>query len=420
MREQKLLMLKNLMITLSRWITGIVFVFSGFVKGVDPMGSAIKFTDYFTAFRLDFMIPLAEELALLLILAEFLAGAALLLGFRIREASWGALIFMIFFLPFTLYLAIFNPVSDCGCFGDALVLTNWETFYKNCIISIPVVMAFFTRKEKPPSIPLWKEALLLAASLALILYVSLYGITHMPLIDFRPYHIGSNIPEKMKIPEGAPTDEYETILVYEKDGKQQEFTLDNYPWQDTTWTWVETRSVLVSEGYQPAIDDFMVTDRNGNDVTGDILSEPGFVFLLISYDLEKARESSLIRADSLSWQALAGGMQFYGLTASPEIVIESKKEKLGLSYPFLLADETLLKTIVRSNPCLIVLKEGTIVNKWSARDIPSRTQGSGLLLAESLNTLRKSDNRWWVFSVFAGLLLFSIFIKILPDKMTGP
>jgi len=139
-------MLKNLMITLSRWITGIVFIFSGFVKGVDPMGSAIKFTDYFTAFRLDFMIPLSEELALLLILAEYMVGASLLLGFRIREASWGALLFMIFFLPLTLYLAIFNPVSDCGCFGDALVLTNWETFYKNCIISIPVVMAFLTRK----------------------------------------------------------------------------------------------------------------------------------------------------------------------------------------------------------------------------------------------------------------------------------
>ncbi|HDR88536.1 MAG TPA: DoxX family membrane protein [Bacteroidetes bacterium] len=419
MRGRKLLMLKNLMITLSRWITGFVFIFSGFVKGVDPMGSAIKFTDYFTAFRLDFMIPLAEELALLLILAEYMVGAALLLGFRIREASWGALIFMIFFLPLTLYLAIFNPVSDCGCFGDALVLTNWETFYKNCIISIPVVMAFLTRKEKPLSIPLWKEALLLAASLALILYVSLYGLTHMPLIDFRPYHIGSNIPEKMKIPEGAPTDEYETILVYEKDGKQQEFTLDNYPWQDTTWTWVETRSVLVSEGYKPPIDDFMVTDRNGNDVTRDILSDPGFVFLLISYDLEKARESSLIRADSLSWHASAGGMRFYGLTASPEMVIESKQEKLGLSYPFLLADETLLKTIVRSNPCLILLKEGTVVNKWSARDVPSRAPGSVLLLAESLNTLRKSGDRWWAFSVFAGLLLFSIFIKILPDKMTG-
>ncbi len=411
---------RRTVITLSRWIAGAVFVFSGFVKGVDPAGSAIKFTDYFTAFGLQFMIPFSMSLAVLLILAEYLVGICLILGIRVREAAWGALLFMVAFLPFTLYLALFNPVSDCGCFGDALVLTNWETFFKNLFISIPVAIVFLTRKESIRPWPFWKESLLFLLSMGMMLGVIIRSITHLPLMDFRPYHIGSNLPEKMRIPEGAPHDEYETILVYEKNGVQQEFSLENYPWQDSTWTWVDTRTVLVSEGYQPPIHDFAVTGLDGSDLTQDLLDDPGYLFLLVSPNLEQCDPADLVMADSLAIQAEARGYRFLALTASPQLVMSPIRKANNLSYPFAMADETMLKTIIRPNPGLLLLHQGTVVNKWSHRDFEQLQGNMDLLLARSLNHLRKSTGYWTVISLFSLLLLSAWLLRVIAPAKPEP
>lgn len=392
--------------TFSRLLAGGVFVFSGFVKGVDPLGTAIKFTDYFTAFRISFLTGISEELAIILILAEFMVGVCLVLGIRINEAAWGALLFMGVFLPLTLFIAIFNPVSDCGCFGDALVLSNWATFWKNVAITIPIIYLFIIRKQfrKP-----WsgrQEILLFTGSLVFMMMVSAHALRHLPLLDFRPYHVGSYLPEKLVVPSHAPLDEYETTLVYEKDGVTREFSLEDFPWQDSTWVWVETRTRLIREGYHPPIRDFSVILKNGEDITTSLLEHPGYVFLLISHDLEKASKKGLLKADSLAMRATAKGHLFYGLTSSPERTVSETSKSIGLLFPFAFTDETVLKTIIRSNPGLILLKEGTILAKWGFRKFPSVSKLERNLLSYSLDHNRRHGEGYLTIGLFAVFFVF--------------
>jgi len=272
---------------ISRYISGLVFIFSGLVKGIDPMGSMYKFIDYFTAFHLDALEPLAYLLGVILCTSEVIIGFAILTGIRMRLAAWGLLIFMLGFTPLTLYLAIGNPVADCGCFGDAIHLTNWQTFYKNIIISVFVIMVFVNRKKyktlSSASIE-WTAIIIITA--AFILFTQ-YNYRHLPLVDFRPYKTGTNIPENMIIPEGAPTDEYETTLIYEKDGEQKEFFLDNYPSDDTTWAFIDSKTKLIKAGYKPPIYDFSLITPEGQDLTDIILSDTGFNSLRLNRNLLK-------------------------------------------------------------------------------------------------------------------------------------
>ena len=215
----------------SRIITGIVFIFSGFVKGVDPLGSTYKFTDYFNAFHLGFLEPVALPLAVFLSSTELVLGITLLIGYRMRVTAWVLLLFMSFFTILTLILALTNPVTDCGCFGDALILTNWQTFFKNIVLMI-FVLVIFTGRFKYSTIrqPL-TEWIVVAFFFAATVIFSLYNYMHLPVLDFRPYSIGTNIREGMTIPEGAPEDVYSTELIYKnkKTGQEKSFTLENFP-----------------------------------------------------------------------------------------------------------------------------------------------------------------------------------------------
>ncbi|MCK4630792.1 MAG: DoxX family protein, partial [Bacteroidales bacterium] len=226
-----------------RIVIGAIFVFSGFIKGIDLQGSAIKFDDYFVAFGMDFLIPASLPLATFMVSTEFIIGISLLFGYRTYWGAWGVLIFMAAFTPLTLGLALFNPVSDCGCFGDAIVLTNWQTFWKNVVLMIMVLLIFYHRKKFKPAYPAITDWSILVVIFVLFTGFSLYSYRHLPMIDFRPYNAGTNIPEKMKIPADAPVDEYETILIYEKNGIRKEFNLENFPWQDSTWSFVEQKSI---------------------------------------------------------------------------------------------------------------------------------------------------------------------------------
>jgi uncharacterized membrane protein YphA (DoxX/SURF4 family) len=355
---------------ISRLVVGVVLIFSGFVKGIDPLGSAYKFQDYFAAFGLEFLDPVAMPLGVLLSTFEFVLGAALVLNIRTRITSWVVLIFMGFFTLLTLYLAIANPVSDCGCFGDAIVMTNWETFWKNVIIMALVAIVFIQRgrfKNVYSRVQQWG---LLASTTLIMLAFTFYSYHHLPIFDFRPYHIGTHIPSKMEIPEDAPQPEYKTILKYKKNGEVREFTVDSLP--DSTWQWVETKNIQISEGYTPPIEGFSITTLDGSDITDIVLNEEDYTFLLIAYDLKKANQSDMAEVRKLSGFCRNNNQcQFIALTASPESAIENFREATDAQFPFYHTDEITLKTIIRSNPGLMVIKNGTILEKWHHNDIPA-------------------------------------------------
>lgn len=356
-----------------RLAVGVLFIFSGVVKGIDPLGSEYKFIDYFTAFGMSWMNFSALFFSFALSLLEFLIGVGLLLNIKTRLAAWGALLFMLVFTPLTLVLALFNPVSDCGCFGDAWVLTNWETFIKNCVLLLLVLLVFFRRKTYKPRFTVHEQNILLLCSVVFLCFIQSHCYRHLPLLDFRPYAIGTHIGEAMSIPAGEPLDEYQVTLTYKnlKTGKLKDFNASNHPWQDTlNWVYASSSRKLVKEGYKPAITGFRIEHPEQGDLTSDILNSDTYTFLLVAYNLEKSEEDwKNIR--QLASYATQNGYHFYGLTATGEEFIRKFKKSRKLSFDFCFSDETQLKTIVRSNPGLLLIKEGTIIGKWAYRDIPT-------------------------------------------------
>lgn len=358
----------------SRVILGIVFIFSGFVKAVDPLGSAYKFADYFTAFKLGFLEFFSLPLAILLAAFELVLGISLILGYRRKIVYLLLLWFMLFFTVLTFFLAIFNPVSDCGCFGDALILTNWQTFLKNVVLMVFVGVLFLGRKSETDTRHFFAEWSVLILIYAGATCFSIWNFRHLPMIDFRPYNVGTVISSEMEIPEGAPVDEYETILIYRHrdDGKEQRFTISDYPKDTSSWDFVSSDSRLISKGYEPSIHDFALVDNYGNNLVDKILADPGYSLLMLSHDLEKADEQALMQAGPWSGlELLADDFSFYAVSASTTEVVESRSSSLGLNYHFYAADEIMLKTMLRSNPGFMLIANGSIIAKWGFRDFPS-------------------------------------------------
>ncbi len=357
---------------IARLLMASVFIFAGFVKLIDPLGLTYKFSDYFEAFHIGFLEPMALILSIILSAVELLIGLNLLLKVRMRETSWALLIFMIFFTLLTFIIALTNPVTDCGCFGDALILTNWQTFLKNLIFLIPTLIVFSQRNhfiEVFSPLAQWSVTTLL---FLINIIISVYFLKNLPLIDFRPYKIGTHIPSAMEIPEGMPIDEYETVLAYEKEGVIREFTLDSpeQPWNDSSWTWVETKNELVKEGFKPPIHDFSITSYDGSDITDQLLYDDGYSFLLVAYDLEKSSRTALTEFKRFSEKAVDYGYAVYGMTSSTDDVIRKVAEPFKFNFEFYTADDITLKTMIRSNPGILLLKDGVILNKWPATRLP--------------------------------------------------
>jgi uncharacterized membrane protein YphA (DoxX/SURF4 family) len=362
---------KKITVEFSRVILGLVFIFSGFVKAVDPWGSAYKILDYFQAFELTEFNLWAIPLSFLQAAVEFGVGVCLLIGVYRRFNSILVLFIMLFMTPLTLYLAIANPVTDCGCFGDALVISNWQTFYKNIFLLIAAVIVFIWFRLMTPCFTRKNYFFAAVWIYLFIIGLSFYCFYYLPVLDFRPYKIGVNIPEKMEIPEDAEPDDYQIRLIYSKDGHQKEFTLENYPKGDSTWTFVDQKSHLIKKGYQPPIHDFSLTNANGDDITGDVLSNPSYTFLLIAYKLDKANDANVDKINDIYDFSRKEKYDFYALTSSLPDEIQNWIENTGAEYPFCTMDEITLKTIIRSNPGLLLIKNGTIVNMWPNTRLPN-------------------------------------------------
>lgn len=354
-----------------RFLLGVIFIFSGFVKAVDPLGFYYKIQDYLTAFGMISWFPsfLPLFLGIILSAVEFSVGVFLFLGIRKNTASVLALLLMAIMTPLTLYLAYANPVSDCGCFGDAWVLTNWQTFGKNIVLLVAAISVFRRKGLLVRFITPKMEWMISTYTFLFVFALSFYCLGNLPILDFRPYKIGTNIKEGMEIPKDAKPSVFESRFVLEKDGKQQEFTLENYP--DSTWKFIEARTILKEKGYEPPIHDFsMVSVETGEDITDTILTSKGYIFLLVAHRIEAADDSNIDLINEIYDYSIERGYGFYALTSSPEKEIELWRDKTGAEYPFCLMDDITLKTIIRSNPGLLLIKDGTILNKWSDNQLP--------------------------------------------------
>ncbi len=399
-------------LTFSRLLAGIVFIYSGFVKGIDPLGSTYKFIDYFVAFNIEFLEPLAFPMSILLSAAEMLIGLALVAGIHMIIASWAVFLFMAFFTILTFFIALTDPVADCGCFGDAIILTNWETFWKNVVLMVFVSYLFVKRKEFRPFFNnKAAEWMALSGFFAATLGIFYYSYLNLPVIDYRPYSIGANIEEKMSIPPDAPTDVYEITLYYEKDGEVKPFSEDSLPGPD--WTWVRTESTLISKGYEPPVTDFFIESVDeGIDHTYDILQQPGYIFMLVSYSLDRSAGKNIDRINSLAEWSFNHGMDFICITASPVSQIDEFVERTGAAYRFYHGDEITLKTVIRSNPGLLLLKEGTILGKWHYRNIPHPDELKENLLSYSIEIQQNAKNNLITFGYIIVLLLVIAVLRL--------
>lgn len=381
-------------VNLCRFLLGGLFVFSGFVKAVDPLGFFYKIQDYLTAFGLiswfPYYLPLLAGIALSVV--EFSVGVSLFLGINRKSSSALALLMMVLMTPLTLYLALADPVSDCGCFGDAWVLTNWQTFGKNVLLLVAAVSVFKWKEQVVRFITPKMEWMISMYTPLFLCVLAFYCLENLPILDFRPYRIGTDIKAGMEIPEGAVLDVFETRFVFQKDGKRQEFTLEQYP--DSTWTFVESHTVLKEKGYEPPIHDFFLENmETGEDITEHVLSDPGYTFLLVAWRIEEADDSNIDLINEIYDYSVECGYGFYALTASSEKEIELWRDKTGAEYTFCRMDDITLKTIVRSNPGLLLLKDGVIVNKWSDSRLPDEYALSGRLEELPLGQ-QKVENDW--------------------------
>jgi uncharacterized membrane protein YphA (DoxX/SURF4 family) len=366
-------------IIVSQIIVGLVFLFSGFVKAVDPLGSTYKFIDYFRAFGMGWLEPTAFPLAFVLSGLEFLIGACLVLFIYRKIANWLALIFMAFFTPLTLWLAFNDPVHDCGCFGDALILTNWQTFFKNIIILVFTLLSFVGRNQLLSWAKFKTEAIITASIALAITIFSWYNLEHLPVFDFRPYKVGVNIPEKMKIPDGAPKDVYmqfftikDTVNNKTIEIDSQKYTSDSTYWgQGTKWKFIASgQPKLVSKGYTPPIHDFDIVSLSGTSILQEVMTDSGYYFVLVAYNLKHSREKHQPAINQLAKQALTDNYHFICLTSSGMEDIYNFKQKWQMPYDFYTGDQITLKTIIRANPGLVLLHKGTILAKWHSNDIP--------------------------------------------------
>ncbi len=365
---------------LCRLAVAVTFMFSGYVKAMDPHGTQYKIEDYLEAVNLSSHVPgyVALAAAILLGLLEFCLGMFTLLAIRRRLVTRAVLLFMAVMTPLTLWLAVSDPIPDCGCFGDALVLTNWQTFYKNlALLAASLVMCLWPT-AMPRFIGRSNEAIVVAYTILFILVTSGISLYTLPPIDFRPYHVGADIREGMEYPPGAEGPRFSTTFLLEKDGVVREFSLEDYP--DSTWTFVNSKTVQLSKGYVPPIHDFAIlTMDGGEDITGDVLGHVGYSFLLVSPHLEEADDACFGEIDMIFEYSKVHGYPFYALTASGEEAIGDWRDVTGAEYDFYNTDETTLKTVIRSNPGLVLLKDGVVAGKWSRNNLPKLDPTSGRL-----------------------------------------
>jgi uncharacterized membrane protein YphA (DoxX/SURF4 family) len=353
---------------ISRIFVGILFIISGFIKLNDPLGFSYKLQEYFSAevLNLPFLEPYALAISVFVVVFEVVLGVFLLIGYKPKFTLWSLLLMIVFFTFLTFYSAYFDKVKDCGCFGDALKLTPWESFTKDVVLLALILIIFFGRKYITQIFSPIVTNSIAALSLILSLVFGYHVLMHLPSIDFRAYKIGDNLLQNMSTPPDAPKAVQEFTWTFDVDGEQQTIVTDgSYPNIEGTYVGVETR--IVEEGFQPSILDFSIESED-EDFTEYYLNAERLL-MLVSYNLETAEKEGLLKLKAISDEALKKGFTVIGLSASGEDVKNRIKQEYDLEFEFFICDEKALKTVVRSNPGALQLEKGTIQQKVHWNDI---------------------------------------------------
>ena len=380
--------ISDLIVNLCRLLLAVTLILSGFVKAIDPLGTQYKIQDYLGALSVPNLLPDWATLGLSVALSalEFSLGVFLLFAIHRRLVSRLALALMAFMTLVSVWLWLANPISDCGCFGDAVHLTNGQTLLKNLVLLAAAIVVSRRPLSMVRFISKTNQGIVINYTVLFIVATSVYCLYNLPLFDYRPYHIGADLRKGMEIPEGAPQPQFETTFIMEKDGVRKEFGLADYP--DSTWTFVDSKSVMTEEGYQPPIHDFSIERMDtGDDITEEVLSDTSYTFLLVAPLLERASDSNFGTIDQIYEYSLEHGYGFYCLTSSGASGISQWRDLTGAEYPFCQCDATTLKTIIRSNPGLLLLKDGQVMGKWSHNFLPTADELSAPLPALPLGHL---------------------------------
>ncbi|NUY82237.1 DoxX family protein [Flavobacterium sp. MAH-1] len=360
--------MKNFITQFSRIFVGLLFIISGLIKLNDPVGFGYKLEEYFSepVLNLPFLTPLALALAVFLVIFEVVLGIMLLLGYKPKFTVWSLLLMIVFFTFLTFYSAYFNKVTDCGCFGDALKLTPWQSFTKDVVLLFFVLILFINQKLIRPFLPKGLTNGLVYLSVVLCGFMAYWVLNHLPLKDFRAYKVGNNIQKGMEFPEGAERAKIEMIFVYEVNGVKKQFgekDLMNLP---ANAKFVERIDNVISQGYVPPIHDFTM-EKDGSDYKDELLLEPKLL-MFVAYDLKKSSDEGMAELEKIAQQAKSKGYKVIMMTAGLEDEIANAKKKYGHTFDYYFCDATTLKTIERANPSLIVLHKGTIAQKLHWKD----------------------------------------------------
>ena len=370
--------MKNGLIWFCRIGVGLLFIFSGLIKINDPLGFSYKLEEYFEVFHIGFLSGVAVGIAILLCSLEIILGFALLIGVRAKQVALGLLLLITFFAFLTFYSAFFKVVQTCGCFGDAIPLTPWQSFSKDLVLLL-LIIVLFVNKEKITS--LFKAKLgdqLLIGSAVVAFLMGFYTYNFLPVIDFLPYKIGANILEEMKTPPGAKPDEYEITyhLKNKKTGATKVMTNTDYLksniWKDNNWQVIgEPESRLVKSGFTPKIRDLSIQDAQGNDYTKELLSNPFYNLVIVAYDLGHTDDEAINRLNALAINLTENyNIRTVLITSNSAKDAEAFSKQHHLVSEIFYADEVPLKTIVRANPGILLLKNGVVINKWHYHSIP--------------------------------------------------
>lgn len=361
------------LVQISKFLVGVLFIFSGFVKADDPLGFSYKLQEYFEAFGpwWKWAIPTSFPLACGIPILEMLLGVMVLIGARKKFTLWMLLLMTLFFAFLTFYTAHYNKVLECGCFGDAIPMTAWQSFYKNVVLLVLIGIIAIGHKHYSAALSQGLENTVIVVFLAGSIWFTWYCYSFLPVIDFRPYKVGTDIKKDMK---GGVPDvlKYYYTLKNKKSGEVKEFDKfpDNY---QADWDYVSNRTEVVKKGIEAKIHDFTITDlESGNNITDSVLSNPDYSFLIICSDVTKTETSDEVshKLNALYNDCSKHNIKVLCLTASGEDDINAYKKKTDAQYPFANTDDTQLRTMIRSNPGVIMIKDGIVIAMWHYHRIP--------------------------------------------------
>lgn len=372
--------MNKIALNFSRLFVGVLFIFSGLIKANDPLGFGYKLEEYFDVFHMGWLSPMATGIAIFLCVLEIVLGALLLFGFWGKKVATGLLGIIIFFTFLTFVSAAFKVVTSCGCFGDAIPLTPWQSFSKDLVLLVLIIYLFIHRNKINP---LTKSPAMQKAGFALVTLLSvlfsIYTYTYLPILDFLPYKIGVSLPEAMKIPEGAPKDEY--LIMYKLKNKKTAETkemsdkdyLKTEIWKDNNWEIIgDPVQKLIKKGYEAKIKDLVISDASGVDYTKELIENPYYNILIVAYNLRETNANAIGKLNALTMDLTEQfNIRTVMLTSNSAQDAEAFSKSHKLFAEVFYADAVPLKSMVRASPGIVLLKNGVVINKWSSQSLPS-------------------------------------------------